>query len=361
MFARLKFLWVMTIVCPMGIPGALVGQEGPPQSTHPPLTAERYLERWENPRDLPPEGQLSAEEADKVVQVLRQRFPFESLRPRLQYERPTRLQQHSSMHRMAVEPSSGETDLTLDRYAFRARALEQLHSEKAIEFIQRDGFGVERIRRESPYDLRRFDLGEIALQTEYVPPTRSTAEGSLVLGHSPGAPSESDIESVHQQAATLFASAEANGLVRDLDQVAGFEAHRLAQLPMAGGIGQPAEQPAKQPAKQAESIVWWKINRLELVGLLKHEHYIVYSSNYLPDMDNLATVPTRKLDEFEVESLGQLFSGEDLVIRAQADRIRMLGALRAGDQCLECHAVQKGELLGAFSYELLRKLASEER
>jgi hypothetical protein len=30
----------------------------------------------------------------------------------------------------------------------------------------------------------------------------------------------------------------------------------------------------------------------------------------------------------------------------------MLGSLRAAKQCLDCHNVQRGELLGAFSYRL---------
>jgi hypothetical protein len=32
----------------------------------------------------------------------------------------------------------------------------------------------------------------------------------------------------------------------------------------------------------------------------------------------------------------------------------MLGSLRAQKQCLECHRVPHGSLLGAFSYELRR-------
>ena len=72
-------------------------------------------------------------------------------------------------------------------------------------------------------------------------------------------------------------------------------------------------------------------------------------------MEQLDGVPTRMLDDFEFLSLGGLFGGEDLVVKATTNRIRMLGGLRAKEQCLECHSVKKGELLGAFSYELLRK------
>jgi hypothetical protein len=43
----------------------------------------------------------------------------------------------------------------------------------------------------------------------------------------------------------------------------------------------------------------------------------------------------------------------DFVIDDNDDRIRMVGSLRAGKNCLECHSVRRGELLGAFSYELV--------
>jgi hypothetical protein len=34
----------------------------------------------------------------------------------------------------------------------------------------------------------------------------------------------------------------------------------------------------------------------------------------------------------------------------------MFGAVRAAKQCLKCHFVQRGELLGAFSYVLDRTM-----
>ena len=79
-----------------------------------------------------------------------------------------------------------------------------------------------------------------------------------------------------------------------------------------------------------------------------------YVLDHLPRMDQLASedVPTRPLDAFECESLKQLWTEADLVISDDGNQIRMLGSLRAANQCLECHSVQRGELLGAFSYVL---------
>jgi hypothetical protein len=77
-------------------------------------------------------------------------------------------------------------------------------------------------------------------------------------------------------------------------------------------------------------------------------------SDELPNMERLAGVPTRPLNDFEREALHKLRTEEDLVVRFSANTIRMLGSLRAGKTCLECHSVERGELLGAFSYELRR-------
>ena len=41
------------------------------------------------------------------------------------------------------------------------------------------------------------------------------------------------------------------------------------------------------------------------------------------------------------------------MIDEQPRRIRLLGSLRAGSDCLQCHDVQRGELLGCLSYELV--------
>jgi hypothetical protein len=69
-------------------------------------------------------------------------------------------------------------------------------------------------------------------------------------------------------------------------------------------------------------------------------------------MDKLAGVPHRALNQFEAGALPQLETAKDLVIEQQPKRIEMLGAVRAATNCLACHEGQRGELLGAFSYEI---------
>ena len=73
-------------------------------------------------------------------------------------------------------------------------------------------------------------------------------------------------------------------------------------------------------------------------------------------MDEVANddVPTRPLNTFEADALQRLRTEEDLVISSEGSEYRMLGSLRAANQCLDCHSVDRGTLLGAFSYQLRR-------
>ena len=78
----------------------------------------------------------------------------------------------------------------------------------------------------------------------------------------------------------------------------------------------------------------------------------MYLSENLPNLKELATAETRPLDQFETEALEDLQAGEDLIVRGDNGQVRMLGSLRAAVQCLECHQVPRGTLLGAFTYHL---------
>jgi hypothetical protein len=72
-------------------------------------------------------------------------------------------------------------------------------------------------------------------------------------------------------------------------------------------------------------------------------------------MDELREAPTRELDAFEAVALGRLRAGEYLLVAEVGDRMRMLGVVRAVEQCVKCHGAERGDLLGAFSYTLRRK------
>jgi hypothetical protein len=69
------------------------------------------------------------------------------------------------------------------------------------------------------------------------------------------------------------------------------------------------------------------------------------------DKGHYAGLENRPLDLFESTGLSELADGKETFVRAKGNVIRMLGALRASEQCLSCHTEhRKGDLLGALSY-----------
>ncbi|MFO0970064.1 MAG: hypothetical protein U0793_31315 [Gemmataceae bacterium] len=99
----------------------------------------------------------------------------------------------------------------------------------------------------------------------------------------------------------------------------------------------------------------WAPTQLDLIGLLTGREPVAYraeSLGWLQDPHGEEAL-TRPLDDFEFIALGALGKGEDVFARSRDGVIRMLGAVRAKESCLECHSDRKaGDLLGAFSYTL---------
>ena len=156
--------------------------------------------------------------------------------------------------------------------------------------------------------------------------------GGLVTADSP-------IEAAHDASRLDFLDSDGYGnILAPRTKVAGFVPHAFHSHPV---------ERAKERPK-------WSIDRIELVSLLKFDEPRVYVLDHLPRMDQLSsdTAPTRELNEFEASALAKLRSDEDLVVQSAGAEYQMLGSLRAAKQCLDCHNVQRGELLGAFSYRL---------
>lgn len=130
---------------------------------------------------------------------------------------------------------------------------------------------------------------------------------------------------------------ENNQSLKDLSEVIGFQPHAFRSVP---------EVLSKHRSAR------WAIHELQLVSLLKHRPPAAYVSDNLPRMDELVNARTRPLDEFEADAVSQLQDGKDLVTREGREVIRMVGSIRASRQCLECHRVDRGALLGAFVYRL---------
>jgi hypothetical protein len=272
---------------------------------------------------------------------LKAEYPMESLAGRLAYEHRSRPGANPATHdanrldqfAIAIEKQAHQSDAY-----WRAASLEQVHAGAVEQFVNSPGFGAVRMLRPSPTQLHIANaLDKLNGGADPLSPIPQRSRPYFSPDPEPGdvTAAKPDFVSKHTDNAVAFLNPFDFGYVRDRSHVAGFRPHRFRQEPSA-------------PAR-------WQVERLELVGLLKHDEPVVYLSENLPRMDELRDAETRPLDTFEKEALAALRRGEDLMEQGGPDRMRMLGSLRAAKQCVRCHDVERGELLGAFSYRLVRE------
>jgi hypothetical protein len=170
-------------------------------------------------------------------------------------------------------------------------------------------------------------------------------------------PSEYSLKHLHRDSFDDFFEFGRMGYVKDLWHVAGFKPHRFTRMP---GTEKPSrheyrDSPTADTTLRPPRESWrtkWAIVRLELIGLLRHPQPVAYVSEHLPQLDELSKYRVRDLTDFEGSAMKQLEAAEDFVIDDQPNRILMVGSLRASNDCLQCHRVEHGKLLGALSYEL---------
>ena len=277
------------------------------------------------------------------VIALQNQFPIESFENRLAYEG-----QRPSIGASITMPPALNVKLSEDEQIFQQRGwrmehLRLIHDREHEQFVRAAGFGIRRMGPPSRESIEMPPLRDIEFAKASPDDERNTwndwRNGALVTADSP-------IEKAHDASRIDFLDAEGYGnILAPRTKVAGFVPHAFHHHPL---------EYAKERPK-------WSINRVELVSLLKFDEPRVYVLDHLPRMDQLSsdTAPTRELNEFEASALEKLRSEEDLVVQSDGDEYQMLGSLRAAKQCLDCHNVQRGELLGAFSYWLT--LAEDDR
>jgi hypothetical protein len=273
---------------------------------------------------------------------LRERFPFESLESRAPRSREEYRSKGSLSKESAARLFTIEMDTTSSRYN-RARKLQSLHERNIRLFADTPGFGVGRTARTLPASAKERIIMMRDRANEAVPQPASPeqlSEGPFV---SPNLRpwKEEGLHRMHIGGIEDFADGRTFGYFKDIQHVAGFEAHRFSKLP------HPEER--------------WEVRRLELVGLLMHAEPVVYVSENLPNMTELGGAPVRPLDSFESAALDALRQGEDLLVAEIPAGMRMLGAVRAVRECKDCHGSWNGDLLGAFSYTLRRESPSPDR
>lgn len=359
-------------------------------------------------------SEITDERAEKFVYAMRTRFAYESLRPRLAYEKKQVASQSARRLNPVVEASlvdyeaKGGKGHRTDGEHVRPSSLELLHKETVREFIARDGNGWRRTPPPSPIYLDLecsppipFDVtfanSPIQNSGQPVNPNAYSSDFPSAYRYSNGQERKGPIQAslaedkkkfaqqyplmipstafffrLHQRTRDEFVAPRRWGHVESVEQVSGFVPHRLDRRPKIEPWDYRSEilnrQHAPWNGKLEEHVAEefravdrspppdaiWLLKSLELISLLKSNSPAVYVSAYLPDMDKLSNVETRSLHGFELESLKQLKIDEDLVIAAKTNEIRLLGSIRASESCLKCHAVERGTLLGAFSYQLVR-------
>jgi hypothetical protein len=226
--------------------------------------------------------------------------------------------------------------------SLRRFALIRLHESYVQQFIESPGFGVSRHmtpRKEDlvlpvndPIDLSPADPMDLSAEAENR--NRQTNQATQ------SSPANDELQAMHELSIVDFVNEDGFGYIVDRGRVAGFQEHQFRSMPELSANGRDPH---------------WRVERLELVSLLKFAEPAVYLSDHLPRMDELRDAPTRPLHAFEKASLLALRNGEELKVESEGDRMRMLGSIRAVKRCLSCHSGERGELLGAFSYRLRRQ------
>ena len=256
----------------------------------------------------------------------RERWPLVSLSDRL----PTPADENVAAPQLSNEQVRRlvERDdwVTHRNWGNRTWQLQQLHEGHANRFVLAQGFGVTRMLYPSTEE-DRFVASEVM----------PVPAGFELSGDNP----EAAMRRLHTYSELTFFDDDRMGYARSLEETAGFEPHAFAEAPM--GVDDKNE-------------ATWRVDRLELVGLLLRDEPVVYISDRLPNMEDAANAPTRPLNDFESAALAELRGATDLEVSEPNPRgeVSMLGALRAGEACAACHNAARGTLLGAFSYELVR-------
>lgn len=214
-------------------------------------------------------------------------------------------------------------------------AMRKLHEQAFKTFALREGFGMERMIRPLNAPLAE----------------KWTSED---LDKEPKAELAKELEPLHGISALNF-STYAKAAKDETRAALKGDAKHLAPAPSMRAV--------------------WRMSQVDLVGLVKNPQPRVYISpanpdmkprvagekevflfgELAPDMAKLKELKQRDPDEFELAALDALSQGEDYFVRQKNREIRMVGSLRAVGQCAGCHDVERGTLLGAFSYRLVRR------
>jgi len=104
----------------------------------------------------------------------------------------------------------------------------------------------------------------------------------------------------------------------------------------------------------------YRVDKLELIGIAKHETPVAYEINrHSPfaasarfENPPVAATNIRPLTDYEKSALVEIKGGKETVGKEDDSGLTVVGAVRSQDACLQCHTGKVGDVLGAFSYHL---------
>ena len=288
----------------------------------------------------------------KEIQQLAEDYPIVRMDERLAYEHVTVMSSTAAPGDATNLRDKLESKVSLEPWARNHRrsslaSLEKTHDDFVAAFVSQEGFGFGRMFH-MPASTAHIDLQEP--EPLSLPRLTVASPSASVVEETKPAKNMESFSDFHLNRTIDFVNPQGFGWALDggwdyygrtaSTRVRGFQSHAFSELPSGSPAGDE-----------------WQLARLELVSLLKHDPPAVYLSEHLPRMQELASndAPTRALNAFEARSLQQLYNGDTIIAEEGRNRIMMLGGLRAARQCLQCHSVKEGHLLGAFSYEFVRK------
>ena len=97
----------------------------------------------------------------------------------------------------------------------------------------------------------------------------------------------------------------------------------------------------------------FRIGYVQLLSTPQGEKPFVYETKTDVTMRSISDAGRRDLRAYETDAVGQLKSGRDAVMTMDHEQPVVIGAVRAGEECVSCHQVKKGDMLGAFVYPLV--------
>lgn len=261
------------------------------------------------------------------LKKVEERFSIESLAGRLG---PGRTLRSSSRNSAYFAQTEDQLKFSGARAVVRLNQLNFLHKEEVQRFVNSSGFGVSRFIRRPKLNVlvRESQDYPVIRQAVSEPESPSGEPGTRFV---PGILAGQPLYDLHQRSIVDFANVAGYGRMMSPLQFVGFLPHGFRESP--------------DPIR---------VQSIELVSLVLHDPPVVYQSEYLPRMDKLRGARTRPLDSLEVAGLAALQGDEDLYVEETAQRVRLLGAVRNVEQCIQCHGGERGDLLGAFSYVLGR-------